>query len=124
MGKNPFNIKYTPTSGDRAAYRAKIPGLHVKIAGRPAVYAAKDISPTGVGIGCGIGKREGQFLTINFFYKGRLVVSDLKCQIVRTSASFTGLTFVTPNRRQADAIHALVLDEQKRQAELRKVDKA
>lgn len=122
MGKG-LSISFGKKSGDRKTYRAQISGLHVKIAGRPAVYAAKDLSPSGVGLGGGIGMREGQDLTLNLFFKGALVVSDIKARVMRAAPTFTGLTFVAMSRRQADAVHAIVLEEQKRQAELRKKEK-
>ena len=119
MGKK-FDISIRKPSGDRKAYRAKIEGLHVKVAGRPAVYAAKDLSPTGVGLGGGTGMREGQLFEVNLFFKGALAASSLKTRVVRATATFTGLIFIDLDRRQADAVHAIVLVEQKRQAELRK----
>ncbi|QJB58218.1 PilZ domain-containing protein [Pseudodesulfovibrio sp. zrk46] len=124
MVKNPFKISFGKKSeGDRQAYRAKIDGLHVKIDGRPAVYVAKDLSPSGVGIGCPIGKREGQSLTIHLFANGKMVASNLKARVVRAAPAFTGLTFFDLDRRQADTVHRIVLDEQKRQAEVRKGNK-
>lgn len=123
MAKNPFSICFGKKSGDRAAYRANISGLHVKVTGKPAVHVAKDLSPTGVGLGGGIGMREGQDLTINLFFKGTLVASNLKARVVRAAPTFTGLTFVGLDRRQTDAVHAIVLDEQKRQAAIRNKEK-
>lgn len=120
MGKNPFNISFGKKNGDRQAYRAKISGLHVKIDGRPAVYAAKDLSPSGVGLGSPIGMREGQLLTVHLFYKGKMVAQNLNSKVVRAAQTFTGLSFVDLDRRQADAVHQIVLEEQKRQAESRK----
>jgi len=116
-----FSIK--KNSGDRQAYRAQITGLHVKVAGRPAVYATKDISPTGVGLSGSTGMREGDVLEIGLYYKGGLVAGSVNARVVRAAPTFTGLVFFDLDRRQQDAIHALVLKEQKRQAELRKLDK-
>lgn len=123
MSKSSLSISFGKKSGDRKAYRAKISGLHVKIAGRPAVYVAKDISPSGLGLGGGIGMREGQELTLNLFHKGSMVASGLRARVMRAAPTFTGLTFVGLDRRQSDALHRIVLEEQKRQAELRRKDK-
>ena len=118
-----MKISFGNKSGDRKAYRAKITGLHVKIAGKAAVYAAKDLSPSGVGLSGGIGLRKGDSFSVNLFYKGALVAGNLSSKVVRCAPSFTGLTFVNLDRRQTDAVHKLVLQEQKRQAEERKKDK-
>jgi len=123
MGKKSMNIRFNKQTSNRKAYRAQISGLHVKVVGRPAVYAAKDLSPTGVGLAGGIGLREGKVLAVNLFYKGALVASEIKAHVVRAAATFTGLSFIDMSRRQADAVHALVLEEQKVQAELRKKEK-
>lgn len=123
MAKSPFNISFGNKSGGRQAYRAKISGLNVKVAGRPAVYAATDLSPTGVGLSGSTGMREGNMVEIGLYFKGAQVATSIKAKVVRATATFTGLIFIGLNRRQADAIHALVLKEQKRQAELRKTEK-
>ncbi len=122
MARKKFAISFSREAGERKAYRARIEGLHVKVAGRPSVYAARDISPTGVGLDGGTGMREGQLFELNLFFKGRLTASDLKARVVRSTATFTGLVFIDLDRRQEDAVHAIVLEEQKRQAELRKND--
>ena len=121
---NKLSISMKKPSGDRKAYRAKIEGLHVKVAGRPAVYAAKDLSPTGVGLDGCTGMREGQLYEVNLFFKGKLTASSLKTRVVRAASTFTGLLFIGLDRRQADAVHSIVLSEQKRQAELRKKERA
>jgi len=123
MTKNSLSISIGKKSGGRQAYRAKISDLHVKVEGRPAVYVAKDLSPTGVGLGSPIGMREGQNLNVSLFYKGKMVAMSLKARVVRAASAFTGLSFVGLDRRQADAVHAIVLEEQKRQAEARKGEK-
>lgn len=123
MAKNALGFSIKKSSGNRNAYRAKISGLNVKITGRPAVYSAKDLSPTGVGLSGSTGLREGAMLEVGLYFKGALVAGNLKARVMRATATFTGLLFINPDRRQADAVHALVLKEQKRQAELRKKEK-
>jgi len=118
-----MDISFKKDSGGRGAYRAKIEGLHVKIDGRPAVYAATDLSPTGVGLDGWTGMKKGQKFEVNLFFKGAMVVSSLKTSVVRVAGDFTGLLFVGLDRRQADAVHGLVLKEQKRQAEIRMKDR-
>ncbi len=121
MGKNPFSLSFGKESGGRQAYRAKISDLHIKVVGRPLVYVAKDLSPSGVGLGGSSGMREGQDYTISLFRKGAMLATNLKTRVVRATPQFTGLIFVALSRQQADAVHRIVLDEQKRQAEERKV---
>lgn len=123
MGKNQFDISFGAKGGNRQAYRAQISGLHVKLAGRAAVYSAKDLSPTGAGLAGSTGLRQGEMVEIGLYYKGKLIAAEITAKVVRATADFTGLLFINPNRRQADAIHALVLKEQKAQAEKRRQHK-
>lgn len=120
MFKNPFKVSVKQSSGNRAAYRAKISGLHVKVVGRPSVYSASDLSPTGLGLSGSTGMREGDVFVLSLYLKGRRVAADLQAKVVRVKSMFTGLVFINPDRRQMDALHALVLQEQKEQAEERK----
>lgn len=123
MAASPFSISFNKTSGKRAAYRAVIPGLHVKVAGRAAVYSAKDISPTGVGLSGTTGMREGECFEVGLYHKGRSVATAIKARVVRCAPGFTGLVFEEMDRRAQDAVHELVLSEQKRQAEERRKDR-
>lgn len=123
MAANPFSIKYTPSSGKRAAYRAQIEGLHVKVAGRPAVYSATDLSPTGVGISGGTGMRPGETYEIALYRKGQRVAHGITARVVRADSTFAGLAFEDLDGRARDAVHRLVLDCQKLQAEQRKADR-
>jgi hypothetical protein len=123
MATDPFSISFKPSSGKRAAYRARIAGLHVKVAGRPAVYSATDLSPTGVGLSGRTGMRPGEQYEIGLYHKGRRVAHSLTARVVRADHAFTGLAFEGLDRRAQDAVHRLVLDEQKRQAEARRADR-
>jgi c-di-GMP-binding flagellar brake protein YcgR len=123
MARNPFDISFGQPSGKREAYRASIPGLHVKVAGRPAVYSARDISPTGVGLSGSTAMREGERFEIGLYFKGTQVALGIRARVVRVASSFTGLVFEEMDRRSQDAVHELVLKEQKRQAEERKRDR-
>lgn len=120
MATKPFDISFGDSSGPRGAYRAKISGLHVKVAGRPAVYAATDVSPTGVGLSGCTGMREGERFEIGLYYRGGRVGGAIRAKVVRAEKTFTGLAFEDLDRRSQDAVHRLVLDEQKRQAEERR----
>ncbi len=66
------------------------------------------------------GVREGDVFVLSFYLKGKRVAADLQARVVRAKPLFTGLIFVNPDRRQMDALHTLVLEEQKEQAEERK----
>ncbi|WP_319582182.1 PilZ domain-containing protein [uncultured Pseudodesulfovibrio sp.] len=123
MAANPFSISFKPSSGKRAAYRAVINGLHVKVAGRAAVYSATDLSPTGVGLSGHTGMRVGETYEIGLYHKGCRVAHDIIARVVRVESSFTGLAFAGLDRRAQDAVHRLVLDEQKRQAEARRTSR-
>jgi len=120
MGWNPFKISVKASSGKRGTYRAKISGLHVKVVGRPSVYPTTDLSPTGVGLKGSTGMREGKVFELGLFTGGKQIVSGLHARVVRATATFTALVFVDLDPRQSDAVHALVLSEQKRQADERK----
>lgn len=123
MAKNPFSISFSKNAGSRKAYRAHISGLHVKVAGRPAVYVARDLSPTGVGLGGFTGMRQDEVFEVGLYLKGARITGGLTAKVTRVTSDFTGLLFINPDRRQANAIHELVLAEQKRQAEERKKSK-
>ena len=118
-----ISISFDKPSGPRGAYRAKIAGLHVKVAGRPAVYSATDLSPSGVGLSGCTGMREGERLEIGLYHKGVSVALGIMAKVVRADKSFTALAFESMDRRNQDAVHQLVLEEQKRQAEVRKQDR-
>lgn len=119
MGWNPFKMSVRNTAGKRKTYRANVSGLHIKLVGRPTVYSARDISPTGLGINGATGLRVGQIIELGLFLKGSMVVSGIKGRVVRVSDAFTGLVFENTDPRKTDAIHALVLKELKRQADSR-----
>ncbi|BCS90202.1 PilZ domain-containing protein [Pseudodesulfovibrio sediminis] len=123
MGNNSFSFSVKSNAGNRKAYRAKIDGLHVKVVGRPSVYSAVDLSPTGVGLNGAAGMREGRIFEISLFHKGKQLISGLQVRVIRATASFTGLVFVDLDPRQTDAVHALVLSEQKRQVDERNKDR-
>jgi len=116
---NPFKLSIKSRAGRRKAYRARISGLHVKVVGRPGVYVASDLSPTGVGLKGSTGMREGKVLEISLFHKGRTAVSGIRARVVRATQTFTGLVFVDMPPCTTDAVHSLVLAEQKRQADER-----
>ena len=123
MAANPFSISFKSSSGKRAAYRATINGLHVKVAGRPAVYSATDLSPTGVGLSGSTGMRVGEKHELGLYHKGRRVAHNITARVVRVDSTFTGLAFEGLDRRAQNDVHQLVLDEQKRQAEVRRADR-
>lgn len=123
MAASPFDISFNPKSGKREAYRAVIPGLHVKVAGRPAVYTTKDISPSGVGLSGSTAMREGDCFEVGLYFKGAQMASGIRARVVRVTSTFTGLVFEDMDRRSQDAVHELVLKEQKRQAGERKKDR-
>ncbi|MGE4192677.1 MAG: PilZ domain-containing protein [Pseudodesulfovibrio sp.] len=123
MAAKPFDISFGDSTGPRGAYRAKISGLHVKVAGRPAVYSATDVSPTGVGLSGSTGMRVGERFEIGLYHRGVRVGGPIRAKVVRVDKAFSGLVFEDLDRRNQDAVHRLVLDEQKRQAEERRKDR-
>lgn len=124
MGWNPFKISVRNTAGKRKTYRAKLAGLHVKVVGRPSVYTATDVSPTGLGLKGATGMRVGQVFEIGLYHKGLRVVEGINVRVVRVSDAFTGLLFVDMDARQEDAVHDLVLQEMKRQADARNKERS
>ena len=123
MAANPFSISFKSSSGKRAAYRAAITGLHVKVTGRAAVYSTTDLSPTGVGLSGCTGMRVGEKYEIGLYHKGRRVAHNITARVVRVDSTFTGLAFEGLDRRAQNDVHRLVLEEQKRQAEARRSDR-
>jgi hypothetical protein len=120
MPSQSLDVRIQNTQGNREAYRTSIPGMHVQFMDSSQVHLCRDISPTGIGIENSPEMREGQEVRISLFYEGIVVASNLSARVVRVSPTQAGLSFVGLTRHQSNAVHAIVLEEQKRQVELRK----
>ena len=107
--------------GPRRAYRIHVPGLRVKVEGKPMDFPNRDLSATGVGLVVSRPIIKGQVYKVSLFLKGELVVSGLKLKVVRNGEGYAGCRFIDPDRRQSKVLHSLVLEEMKKDADLRKL---
>jgi hypothetical protein len=109
------------TKDKRAAYRVIIPNLRAKISGRPISISVKDISANGIALKTTAREfAPGNTVTVTLFRGSQMLLSDLKLKVVRVGKGFVGCTYVKPKAQQADMLHAITLEEQKREAEIKK----
>lgn len=107
----------------RAAFRVEIPLLRAKLSGKPVSVSVRDISATGISLNS-VAKEfsPGNQVAINLFMGAKLLVTDLVVEVVRVGKGYVGGRFVKLSPQQADFLHALTLDEQKKLADIKKKD--
>ena len=107
----------------RAAFRVEIPLLRAKLSGKPVSVSVRDISATGISLNS-VAKEftPGNQVAVNLFMGPKLLVTDLVIQVVRVGKGYVGGKFVKLTPQQADFLHALTLDEQKKLADIKKKD--
>ncbi len=105
----------------RAAYRVIIPNMRAKLAGRPISVSVKDLSATGIALNTSAREfSPGNVVTISLFRGTQLLLADIKIKVVRVGKGFVGCIFLKPSAQQADLLHAITLEEQKREADIKK----
>jgi len=117
-----MKIFYDSKNRARGAFRTSIPGLAIKLEGRPASYAVKDFSVNGLAFTAGNNgfKVDDQF-KIDFILGGRVLLSGLVIKIVRDiGEGLMGCVFVDLDKYQEERLDKLVLEIQKRMILLRK----
>lgn len=107
----------------RAAFRVEIPLLRAKLSGKPVSVSVRDISATGISLNS-VAKEftPGNQVSVNLFMGAKLLITDLVIQVVRVGKGYVGGKFVKLSPQQADFLHALTLDEQKKLADIKKKD--
>lgn len=122
--KNSFDIHTETSSNKRQAFRVAVDDLVVRVHGHSDGYPAIDISPTGIGLGNNPAVEIGDLETLSLYRKGIVIAEKIAVRVVRIEESVTGFQFDALDRRQSNAIHAIVLDAQKREARRRQLHKA
>ncbi len=107
----------------RAAFRVEIPLLRAKLSGKPVSVSVRDISATGISLNS-VAKEfsPGNQVMVNLFMGSKLMVTDLVIEVVRVGKGYVGGRFVKLSSQQADFLHGLTLDEQKKLADIKKKD--
>ncbi len=108
----------------RAAYRVIIPNLRAKLCGRPISVSVKDLSATGIALNTNAKEfAPGNIIMVSLFRGTKLLLADIKLKVVRVGKGFVGCLFVNPSTQQADMLHSITLEEQKREADIKKTRK-
>lgn len=125
MFKKLFGIKVKETPDNkRAMARVAIPGLEAKLEGKSVVFGVRDLSPSGIGLAGGLaGFREGMTIGLTLFHRGRLLLAGVQVKIMRIGKGFVGCHFLNLDRQGTRVMHELVLEEQKRQADIKKKER-
>ncbi|HMM37947.1 MAG TPA: PilZ domain-containing protein [Desulfovibrio sp.] len=109
----------------RKAFRTRVPGLLVRIAGSGKEYQVKDLSASGFAI-LEEAKvfKEGQPFEFDLLLARKLFLSQVKGRVMRIlDNGIVGCNFQDLDRRQEMKLDKLVLEVQKRLIELRKAKK-
>ncbi len=105
----------------RAAFRVEIPLLRAKLSGKPVSVSVRDISATGISLNSVAREfSPGNQVVVNLFMGAKLLVADLMIEVVRVGKGYVGGKFVQLTTQQADFLHSLTLDEQKKLADIKK----
>ncbi|WP_029894399.1 PilZ domain-containing protein [Desulfohalovibrio reitneri] len=105
----------------RQAYRVEIPSLRAKLSGKPISVGVRDISATGISLVTAAKEfKQGNTVSINLFKGAILLLSSLKIEVVRVDTGYVGARFVELTPQQDNFLHAVTLEEQKKQAERKK----
>jgi hypothetical protein len=120
MARSALDINYGPSDNRREAFRAFVTDINVRIEGKSEVYPVRDISSAGLGIASVVGLEVGEPVLISLFQRGTIIAIDLITRVARVEDDAIGLYFDNLERRQLDAVHAIVLHIQKEQLEEQK----
>lgn len=107
----------------RRAYRVRIKDLQVVVHGQSATFTftAKDVSALGVGMMTSAKAfKPGILIRLDIKKQGQILTSGLTAKVVRADGGVVGCQFQDMTKEQETILHALVLEEQKRQAARRK----
>lgn len=115
MAKSALEVDYITPGNRRDMYRALPTDMVAKITGRPDVFPVRDISPRGLGLSGLMDVEIGDPLLLCLYQRGTMVAMDLIARVARKNKDITGLYFENLERRQVDAVHAIVLLIQKEQ---------
>ncbi len=117
-----MEISFESKNQARGAFRTSIPGLVIKISGRPKPYAVKDFSVNGLAFASdkdSFGVDE-QF-EVDFILGKKVLLSGLVLKVVRDiGKGLMGCIFVELDKYQEERLDKLVLEVQKRMILLRK----
>jgi len=106
----------------RGAFRTSLPGLGLRIEGRPAPYSVKDFSVNGLAFSAGDDSFsvEEEF-KVDFVLGKKELLTGLDIKIVRDiGKGLMGCIYVDLDKYQEARLDKLVLEVQKRMIQLRK----
>ncbi|MGE4552807.1 MAG: PilZ domain-containing protein [Desulfovibrionaceae bacterium] len=105
----------------RKCFRVGFPGLVANVAELGKKLKVRDVSVGGVALVCQARVKPGTRLTISLGLPPQtLFVSKVPATVIRCENGVLGLRFQDPDRHQEDGLHKVVLEAQKRAAELRR----
>ncbi len=118
-----FKKKEPQSNERRRAYRVAIKDLNVTVHGKASTFTftVKDLSASGLGINSQAKAfQPGVMIRLDLCLGGETVVKEIVAKVVRTASGVVGCQFVNPSKAHETVLHELVLNEQKRQAQMRK----
>jgi len=121
MARSALELDYITQGNRRNMYRAMPTAMVAKVAGRPDVFPVRDISPRGLGLTGFMGVEIGDPVLLSLYQRGTMIAMDLIARVARKNNEITGLYFENLERRQVDAVHAIVLLIQKEQMDGQKL---
>ncbi|WP_320170635.1 PilZ domain-containing protein [Maridesulfovibrio sp.] len=117
-----MDISFDSKNQARGAFRTSIPGLAIKISGKPAPYSVKDFSVNGLAFSSGGRKfNVGEQFSADFVLGPKVILSGLTIKIVRDiGKGLMGCIYVDLDKYQEERLDKLVLEVQKRMIMMRK----
>lgn len=118
-----FKKKDAADKDRRRAYRIAIQELKVAVHGKGSTFTftVKDLSASGIGLmSQAKAFKPGVMIRLDILLGKKAVCQGLVAKVVRAGNGVVGCQFESLDKKQETVLHEMVLNEQKKQAELRK----
>jgi c-di-GMP-binding flagellar brake protein YcgR len=118
-----FKKKNSASNDRRRAYRVAIKDLKATVHGKGATFTftVKDLSASGLGLmSQAKAFKPGVMVRMDIVLGKQAVCQGLVAKVVRAGSGVVGCQFESLNKKQETVLHEMVLNEQKKQAEMRK----
>jgi predicted NBD/HSP70 family sugar kinase len=112
MSKLTFSFDKASGSA-RQAYRARVPGLRVRVRATGSAFRAADISSGGVFLEDAQSLGAGCQIEVDVLIQDAVIVSGIRAEVARVLPDGAGLMFTGLTQRQEERLDKLVLEIQK-----------
>lgn len=99
---------YGSPENRREVYRAPVSDVMARVSGFEGEYAAKDMSPAGIGLGYSANLKVGEPVALSLYDNGELIASDVNARVAHSGLGYTGFYFDNIDESQYDAIDGYV----------------